>query len=119
MEIRIWREIVNNAEKLSLTSNSPHTTSLTAPPLTPQIYNMDKRNLAFGKHNFILLAVGIAIVIVGFILMSGGSSTETVFDADIFSARHIKVAPIVTFIGFISIIGAILYQPKDTKEVEK
>ena len=54
-----------------------------------------------------------------FILMSGGTSTETVFDPDIFSARHITIAPIVTFIGFISIIGAILYQPKGTKEVEE
>lgn len=87
-------------------------------PTTPQKYNMDKRNLAFGKTNFILLAIGIAVVIIGFILMSGGTSTETVFDPSIFSARHIKVAPVVTFIGFISIIGAILYKPKDTKEVE-
>ena len=78
---------------------------------------MDKRNLAFGKTNFILLAIGVAVVILGFILMSGGASTETVFDPDIFSARHITIAPIVTFIGFISIIGAILYQPKETKEV--
>lgn len=80
---------------------------------------MDKRNLAFGKTNFILLAIGVAVVIFGFILMSGGASTETVFNPDIFSARRIKVAPIVTFIGFISIIGAILYQPKETKEVEE
>ena len=80
---------------------------------------MDKRNLAFGKTNFILLAIGVAVVILGFILMSGGTSTETVFDPDIFSARHIKVGPIVTFIVFISIIGAILYQPKETKEVEE
>lgn len=80
---------------------------------------MDKRNLAFGKTNFILLAMGVVVVILGFILMSGGTSTETVFDPDIFSARHITIAPIVTFIGFISIIGAILYQPKETKEVEE
>ena len=80
---------------------------------------MDKRNLAFGKTNFILLAIGVAVVILGFILMSGGASTETVFDPDIFSVRHITIAPIVTFIGFISIIGAILYQPKETKEVEE
>ena len=43
---------------------------------------MDKRNLAFDKMNFILLAVGMAIVIVGFILISGGSSTENTFDTD-------------------------------------
>ena len=76
---------------------------------------MNKRNLAFGKANFILLPVGIVI---GFILMSGGSSNETVFDPSIFNTRHIKVAPVVTFIGFVSIIGAILYQPKTPKDVE-
>ena len=76
---------------------------------------MDKRNLAFSKINFILLAISIAVVILGFILMSGGTSTETVFDTDIFSARHITIAPIVTFICFISIIGDILYQPKKNK----
>jgi len=32
---------------------------------------MNKKNLAFGKVNFILLAVGMAIVIIGFLLMSG------------------------------------------------
>ena len=80
---------------------------------------MDKRNLAFGKTNFILLAIGVAVVILGFILMSGGASTETAFDANIFDARHITIAPIVTFIGFVSIIGAILYQPKGSKEVEE
>ena len=52
---------------------------------------MDKRNYAFGKINFILMAVGMLVVILGFILMSGGGSDETVFDNDIFSVRHIKV----------------------------
>lgn len=74
---------------------------------------MDKRNLAFGKVNFIILAIGMAIVILGFILMAGGTSTEDTFNPDTFSAMHIKVAPVVTFIGFVSIIGAIIYKPKD------
>lgn len=77
---------------------------------------MDKRNLAFGKTNFILLGIGMAIVILGFILMSGGASDETQFNAEVFNAMHIKVAPVVTFIGFVSIIGAIVYKPKDEKE---
>ena len=46
---------------------------------------MDKRNLAFDKVNFILLAIGMAIVILGFILMSGAGSNEHTFDTDIFS----------------------------------
>ncbi len=74
---------------------------------------MDKRNLAFGKTNYILLAVGMAVVIIGFILMSGGGSDETTFSADIFSVRRIKVAPVVCFLGFISIIYAIMRKPRE------
>ena len=74
---------------------------------------MDKRNYAFDKTNFILLAVGMLVVILGFILMSGAGSDESVFNNDIFSVRRIKVAPVVCFIGFISIIYAIIRKPKD------
>lgn len=74
---------------------------------------MDKRNYAFDKINFILIAVGMVIVILGFILMSGGGSDESVFDVDIFSVRRIKVAPVVCFIGFISIVYAIIRKPKN------
>ena len=74
---------------------------------------MDKKNLAFGKTNFILLAVGMAVVILGFILMSGGSTTADSFNPDIFRPMRIKVAPVVTFIGFVSIVFAIIHKPKD------
>ena len=74
---------------------------------------MDKRNLAFGKTNFILLAVGMAVVILGFILMSGGSTSADSFNPDIFSPMRIKVAPVVTFLGFVSIVYAIVHKPKD------
>lgn len=76
---------------------------------------MDKKNLAFGKINFILLAIGMAIIVLGFILMSGGSSDENTFNPEVYSALHIKVAPVVTWIGFVSIIGAIIYKPKEEK----
>ncbi|MBQ7471250.1 MAG: DUF3098 domain-containing protein [Prevotella sp.] len=74
---------------------------------------MDKKNLAFGKTNFILLGVGMLIVVIGFILMSGGESTDTAYDPEIFSAMRIKVAPVVCFIGFVSMIYAIIHKPKD------
>ena len=74
---------------------------------------MDKRNYAFDKVNFILIAVGMLVVILGFILMSGGGSDENVFDNDIFSVRRVKVAPVVCLLGFISIIYAIIRKPKD------
>ena len=74
---------------------------------------MDKRNLAFGRMNFILLAIGMAIVVIGFILMSGAGSSDTTFDPDIFSARRIKVAPVVCLFGFVSMIYAVMYRGKD------
>ena len=73
---------------------------------------MDRRNLAFGRTNFILLGIGFAIVVIGFILMTGSASTEQAFEADIFSVRLIKVAPVVCFIGFISMIYAVIHKPK-------
>ncbi len=54
------------------------------------------------------------VVIIGFILMSGSGSTETTFNPEIFSPMRIKVAPVVCFIGFVSIIFAIIHKPKDT-----
>ena len=59
---------------------------------------MDKRNFAFGRMNFILLAVGMLVV-------------------DIFSTRRIVVAPIVCLLGFVSMIYAVVHKPKD--EVQK
>lgn len=75
--------------------------------------NLDKQNLAFGKQNFIALAAGLVIVIIGLFLMSGGESTADAYDPSIFDARHIKVAPVVTLIGFVSIIFAVIYKPKN------
>lgn len=74
---------------------------------------MEKKNLAFGRTNFILLAVGMAVVILGFILMSGAGSNEHAFNPDIFSALRIKIAPVVCFAGFAFIIYSIMYKPKD------
>ena len=74
---------------------------------------MDKKNLAFDKMNYILLAVGMAVVVLRFILMSGGSSDETAYNPDIFSVRRIKVAPVVCLLGFVSMIYAVIRKPKN------
>lgn len=74
---------------------------------------MDKKNFAFSKVNYIMMAISVVIVLVGFVLMSGGQSTETVYDPSIFSVRHIKVAPVVCFIGYVFMIFAIIYRPKE------
>ncbi len=74
---------------------------------------MDKKNFAFGRMNYILLAIGMVVIILGLILMSGSGSSETTFDADIFSARRIKVAPVICFTGFIFMMYGIMHKPKD------
>jgi Protein of unknown function (DUF3098). len=74
---------------------------------------MDKRNFAFDKVNFILLAVSIVVVVIGFLLMVGPNSSETAFEPDIFSARRIKVAPVVCLAGFVMMIYAVVRKPKD------
>ncbi len=77
---------------------------------------MKKRNFAFEKINYILMAVSMFVVILGFVLMSGGESTVDGYDPSIFSARRIKVAPVVAFLGFIMMIVAIMYNPKKKEE---
>lgn len=74
---------------------------------------MDKRDFAFDKVNYILLALGMAVVVIGFLLMSGSGSSETAYNPDIFSARRIKVAPVVCLLGFVSMIYAVVRRPKD------
>lgn len=76
---------------------------------------MNRQKFAFDKTNYVLLAVGMAVVILGFVLMTGPSSSPTHFEPDIFSVRRIKVAPLVCLIGFVSIIYAVVRRPRDPK----
>ena len=79
---------------------------------------MAKRDFAFGKENFVLIAIAVVCIVLGFVLMSGGGSGDETFNPEIFSARRIVVAPVVTVIGFVMMIFGILKNSKD-KEVVK
>ena len=74
--------------------------------------DMSKEKFAFDKTNFLWLAIGMAIVIIGFLLMTGPSSTPEQFEPDIFSARRIKVAPLVCLAGFIAIGVGVMKKSK-------
>ena len=74
---------------------------------------IDKTDFAFDKMNYLLLVVGMIIVVIGFLLMTGPASTETAFEPDIFSARRVKVAPVVCLFGFVSMIYAVVRKPKE------
>ena len=77
---------------------------------------MDRKKLAFDKTNFILLAAGMLVVILGFILMTGPASTMDHYEPDIFSVRRIRVAPLVSLVGFVFIIYAVLRKPKPASD---
>ena len=77
---------------------------------------MNKQKFAFDKANFVLLAIGMVIIIIGFLLMTGPSSTEGYFEPDIFSARRIKIAPAISLFGFIFMIYGIVRKPKNKQE---
>ena len=71
---------------------------------------MSNSNFAFSKENYMWLGIGIVLLIIGYLLMSGGGSENpNEFHADqIFSARRITIAPITVLAGYGTILYAIL-----------
>lgn len=82
--------------------------------------NTNPNIFAFSKINFIIIGIAVALIITGFLLMTGPATTfEGGFEPDIFSARRIKVAPLVCFIGFLLVVVGILYPDKNAKQPDK
>jgi hypothetical protein len=72
-----------------------------------------KHEFLFEKVNYKILLIGIAVIVLGFILMSGGGSTDpNVFNEEIFNFRRIRLAPTTVLIGFGITIYAILKNNK-------
>lgn len=63
--------------------------------------NTHKQEFLFQKVNYKFLFIGIAVIALGFLLMSGGAVDDpNVFNEEIFSFRRIRLAPAVVLIGF-------------------
>ena len=75
--------------------------------------NDTKSEFLFDKINYKILLVGIGVIALGFILMSGGGSEDpAVFNEEIFNFRRIRLAPTTVLVGFGITIYAILKNPK-------
>ena len=73
----------------------------------------------FGKQNYIIFISGIALIILGYLLMIGGGSEDpNVFNPAIFDTQRITIAPMVCLLGFVTVIVAIMWRPK-TEESSK
>ena len=74
----------------------------------------------FGKKNYLIMGIGLAVIAIGFILMSGGGSDNpAVFDASIFNFRRIHLAPALVLIVFAIEIYAILVNPNKEENTKK
>lgn len=72
-----------------------------------------RRRMSLTGNNFIGMAISGLLIVVGFLLMLGGSSTPEEFNPDIFSVRRIVVGPFMAFVGFVAMAVAIAIRPKD------
>lgn len=74
----------------------------------------------FRKINYILMIVGVILLAIGYILLSGGAAeSPDVFTGEIFNVRRLRVAPIFMVIGLVIEIFAIMYHPKTKSENPK
>lgn len=76
--------------------------------------NENKKDFLFDKENYKFLLIGLAVIALGFILMTGGGSDDPLVfnEAELFSFRRIKLAPTVVLIGFGITIYSIFKNPK-------
>lgn len=66
-----------------------------------------------------ILVAGLALVILGYLLMIGGGSDDpNKFNPAIFDAQRITLAPIVCLLGFITVIVAIMWRPKSDSSTD-
>jgi len=86
-------------------------------PGKPEHPEKATKGFVFGKINYMLMIIGLAVIVIGFLLMAGGGSDDpNRFDPGIFSFRRITMAPVIVLIGFVVEGVAIMYRPKSRKE---
>lgn len=73
----------------------------------------DKSNFLFGKKNYTFMLVGLAFIVLGFILMAGGGSDDPeIFNEEIYNFRRIRLAPTLVLLGLGIEIYAIMAKSK-------
>lgn len=71
------------------------------------------------KRNFLWMIAAGVMIVAGFLLMLGGSSTTEQFNPDIFSTRRIVIGPTIAFAGYVVMAFAILLKPRVNIESEE
>lgn len=89
-----------------------------------KVNNIDSKfTFLFGKKNYLFMAIGVVVILIGFLLMMGhdantrpdGTFDPTYWNEGIFSWKRIRLAPFVVLVGFAIEIYAILLDPNKSK----
>lgn len=79
--------------------------------------DVKREDFTFGRQSYRLLILGLIMIALGFILMSGGGSDDPkVFNEEIFNFRRITLAPILILAGYVVEIFAIMKRPSSKKQ---
>ncbi|MAB84655.1 MAG: hypothetical protein CL856_02170 [Cryomorphaceae bacterium] len=74
---------------------------------------MKEEKFLFQRENYILFGIGLAFIILGFILMTGGGSDDPqIYNEELFNSRRIILSPLLIVVGFVIEVFAILRRPK-------
>jgi hypothetical protein len=80
----------------------------------------EKPDFPLQKENYILIIIGFAMIVTGFLLMIGGKAENpNEFNPEIFNFRRITLAPIIVLLGFGFEIWAIMKKPKESREEQQ
>ena len=77
-----------------------------------------KVSYPLGKLNFILMAICLLLIIIGFWLMTGDANVGDKFNENLFESSRVTTGPIIAFLGFVLMAFAIIYRKKDNKELD-
>tara|TARA_A100001015_G_scaffold231707_1_gene262399 strand:- start:16 stop:264 length:249 start_codon:yes stop_codon:yes gene_type:complete len=80
------------------------------------IFYIDMKNekeFLFSKRAYRIMGIGIALIVLGFVLMTGGGSDDpNVFNPEMYSPLRIRLAPTLVLAGFAALVVAILATKK-------
>ena len=72
-----------------------------------------RQKLLFTKKNYLISSIGLILILVGFIIMSGGESNDpNIFNKEIYNFRRIRIAPLLVLLGLGIQVYAILFSSK-------
>ena len=79
--------------------------------------NNTQSEFLFGKRNYMIMILGLAVILIGFVLMMGGGSDDpNVFNEEMYNFRRIRLAPTVVLIGLAIEVYAIMANPDKNKK---